>query len=198
MAFYYTSFDKYNEAGLDSYEFGTPEETIGQYSANIIGNKFSVPLNGPLIKIDKKNSYFYLNSTYLGSPGFIKYIFAFPITLMPEYTRDELQKFEPMNSTMFYPTESNIIQGVSKPSIHNLRVHPFMWGETKMIMAISLTYNKNNYVRTDDFILPYSLKGGKFVADMDIALPSIVYTKKYSKINIPNIAGFQSIMVKFD
>ena len=67
-----------------------------------------------------------------------------------------------------------------------------------MIMAISLTYNQNNYVRTDDFILPYSLKGGKFVADMDIALPSIVYTKKYSKINIPNIAGFQSIMVKFD
>ncbi len=198
MAFYYTSFDKYNEAGLDSYEFASPEETINQYAANIIGNKFVVPLNGPLIKIDKRNSYFYLNSTYLGSPGYIKYIFSCPITLKREYTMDEINAFEPMNSTMFYPTESNIVYGVSKPSIHNLRVHPFKSGENKVLMAISLTYNNNNYVRTDDFILPYSSKDGKFVADMDIAIPSLIYTKKYSKINMPNVTGFQAIMIKFD
>jgi hypothetical protein len=198
MAFYYTSFDRYNEAGLDSYEFGTPDEIVNQYAANIIGNKFVVPMNGPLIKIDGRKSYFYLNSTYLGSPGYVKYIFSAPITLKNSYTRDEIDKFGPMDSSMFYLTESNIVYGVSKPSIHNLRVHPFKWGENKLMMAISLTYNVNNYVRTDDFILTYSFVNGKFVADGDLALPAIVYTKKYSKINMPNVTGFQAIIVKFD
>jgi hypothetical protein len=168
MAFYYTSFDRYNEAGLDSYEFGTPDEIVNQYAANIIGNKFVVPMNGA------------------------------PITLKNSYTRDEIDKFGPMDSSMFYLTESNIVYGVSKPSIHNLRVHPFKWGENKLMMAISLTYNVNNYVRTDDFILTYSFVNGKFVADGDLALPAIVYTKKYSKINMPNVTGFQAIIVKFD
>ena len=198
MAFYYTSFDRYNEADLDSYEFRTPEDTANAYAANIIGNKFVVPMNGPLIKIDKKDSYLYLNSNYLGSPGYIKYIFSFPITLKNTYTTEEIAAFEPMNSSMFYPTESTIVYGVSKPSIHNLRVHPFKWGENRIMMAISLTYNLNNYVRTDDFILVYKKNGGVFVSEGNLALPSVVYTKKYSKINMPNITGFQDMIVKFD
>ena len=103
-----------------------------------------------------------------------------------------------MNSTMFYPVESTIQYGVSKPSIHNLRVHPFKWEATKQVlMAISLTYNQNNYLRTDDFILPYSLSNGVYTAEGSIALPKAVYTTKWSNITQPNITGFQGLVIDF-
>ncbi len=194
----YSSFAAYDRSRAASNQWAFPDEIVNQYGANIVGNKFAVPPNGPILKVDQDNSFFVLNSSFLGSPGYIKYIFAAPISLKSTYAAGEMSAFEPMNSTMFYPVESTIEYGVSKPSIHNLRVHPFKWEATnQVLMAISLTYNHNNYVRTDDFILPYRLQDGAYVAESNIALPKAVYTTKWSNITHPNLTGFQGIIVDF-
>ena len=195
----YSSFAAYDIERAASNEFAFPEQIADQWAANIIGNKFVTPTNGPVLRIDGENSSFVLNSIALGSPGYIKYIFGAPITLKQRYTREEFGQFEPMNSTMFYPTESTITYGTAKPSIHNLRVHPFRWTSIKeVLLAISFTYNVNNYVRTDDYILPYKqTSDGGFVAVGNLAYPSAVYLSKYSNINNPNLTGFQAIKVVF-
>lgn len=194
----YSSFTAYDRTRAASNQWAFPDEIVNQYGANIMGNQFVTPPAGPLLRVDQDNSFFVLNSQYLGSPGYIKYIFGAPLSLKSTYTIAEMAAFEPMNSTMFYPTESNIQFGVSKPSIHNLRVHPFKWEATKQVlMAISLTYNQNNYVRTDDFILPYTLQDGAYVAEGRLALPKAVYTTKWSNITHPNITGFQNLVIDF-
>ncbi len=195
----YSAFTAYDTKRDASNQWAFPDEIVNQYAANIMGNQFVVPPNGPTIHISGADSYFVLNSTYLGSPGYIKYIFASPITLKQSYSMVEMGQFEPMNTTTFYPVESTIEYGVSKPSIHNLRVHPFKWDATRQVlMAISLTYTAHNQVRTDEFILPYRLEGNTYTVEGAVAYPKAVYTNKVSNVVQPyGLTGLQGLKVVF-
>ncbi len=197
MASNYSTFNAYDNDRAASNEFAFPEQIADQWAANIAGNQFVSPENGPTLHIDGDRSYFVLNSTALGSPGYIKYIFSAPLTLKKKYTSQELTQFEPMNSTVFYPTESTVLYGVTKPSIYNLRVHPFRWPSVKeVLMAVSFTYKMNNFARTDDYILPYAQDAdGSFSVVGTRAFPSAVYLSKYSNVLSPNLTGQQALNI---